>query len=282
MSKTQRTLLSLMVVLGLGGVVLAAVPTMPFDEVQPGMTGTGRTVFAGTEISTFQVEILGKLPNIGPDQNLILARCSGGPLAETGVLSGMSGSPVFIDGRLIGAVAYSWGFSKEAIAGITPIEEMLAISELSAPAPSARNGGLQVDRALLAPMTNADSLRTFFEKDLWPVLGRGPGTLALSVPLSIAGIGAAGLARVAPGLERAGFTPVQSGSYGRSAAQPPPLEPGSPIGVQLVRGDLEMTATGTVTWVDGDRVLAFGHPLFGLGPIDLPLTARPSRRCCPA
>lgn len=272
MSKTQRALLSLVVVLGLGGAVLAAVPTMPFDEVQPGMTGTGRTVFAGTEISTFQVEILGKLPNIGPDQNLILARCSGGPLAETGVLSGMSGSPVVIDGRLIGAVAYSWGFSKEAIAGITPIEEMLAISQLSAPPPGARHGGLQVDRALLAPMTSADSLRTFFEKDLWPVLERGPGTLALSVPLSIAGLGAAGLARVAPGLERAGFTPVQSGSYGRSAAQPPPLEPGSPIGVQLVRGDLEMTATGTVTWVDGDRVLAFGHPLFGLGPIDLPLT----------
>jgi hypothetical protein len=149
---------------------------------------------------------------------------------------------------------------------------MLAISKLSAPAPSARNGGLQVDRALLGTLTSADSLRTFFEKNLWPVLQRGPGTLALTVPLSIAGLGAAGLARVAPGLERAGFMPVQSGSYGRSAAQPPPLEPGSPIGVQLVRGDLEMTATGTVTWVDGDRVLAFGHPLFGLGPIDLPLT----------
>ena len=272
MSKSTRVLFSMLVVLGIGLGAHAAVPTMSFDEVQPGMTGTGRTVFAGTEISTFEVEILGKLPNIGPDQDLILARCSGGPLAETGVLSGMSGSPVVIDGRLIGAVAYSWGFSTEAIAGITPIEEMLAISRLSAAGPLARSGGLELDRAGLLRMTSAESLRSFFEDDLWPVLGRAPGTLALSVPLSIAGIGAAGLARVTPELERAGFTPVQSGSYGRAAAAAPPVEPGSAIGVKLVRGDLEMTATGTVTWVDGDRVLAFGHPLFGLGPVDLPLT----------
>jgi hypothetical protein len=271
-SKILRVLPALAVVLGLAGAAHAAVPTMPFDEVQPGMTGTGRTVFAGTEISTFEVEILGKLPNVGPDQNLILARCSGGPLAETGVLSGMSGSPVVIDGRLIGAVAYSWGFSTEAIAGITPIDEMLAISRLPAPEPGARLGGLEIDRARLVAMTSADSLRAFLEDDLWPVLERSPGSLALPLPISIAGIGSAGLARIAPGLERAGFTPVQSGSYGRSAAEPPPVEPGSPIGVKLVRGDLEMTATGTVTWVDDDRILAFGHPLFGLGPIDLPLT----------
>jgi len=271
-SKSKRILISVVIVLGLAAGAHAAVPTMSFDEVQPGMTGTGRTVFAGTEISTFEVEILGKLPNIGPDQDLILARCSGGPLGETGVLSGMSGSPVVIDGRLIGAVAYSWGFSTEAIAGITPIEEMLAISRQSTIEPSASSGGLEVDRTRLLRVTSADSLRTFFEDDLWPVLERGPGTLALSVPLSIAGIGSAGLARVAPGLERAGFSPVQSGSYGRSAAAAPAIEPGSPIGVKLVRGDLEMTATGTVTWVEGDRVLAFGHPLFGLGAIDLPMT----------
>ena len=92
------------------------------------MKGTGRTVFAGTTIETFDVEVLGKLPKIGPDQDLILARCSGGPLAHTGILAGMSGSPVFVDGKLLGAVAYSWGFTKDAIAGITPIEEMLAVA----------------------------------------------------------------------------------------------------------------------------------------------------------
>ena len=109
---------------------VAGVPTLSFDDVEAGMRGTGRTVFEGSEIATFEVEILGKLPRIGPDQNLILARLSGGPLARTGVLAGMSGSPVTIDGKLVGAVAYTWGFSKEAIAGLTPIEEMLALAEL--------------------------------------------------------------------------------------------------------------------------------------------------------
>ncbi|HXV77898.1 MAG TPA: SpoIVB peptidase S55 domain-containing protein, partial [Candidatus Polarisedimenticolaceae bacterium] len=93
--------------------VAADLQTMSFDEVRAGMRGVGRTVFSGTEVTSFDVEVVGKLPNIGPDQNLILARCSGGPLATTGVLSGMSGSPVWIDGKLIGAVAYSWGFAKE-------------------------------------------------------------------------------------------------------------------------------------------------------------------------
>ena len=100
--------------------VAAASQVLPFEEVRAGMQGTGLTVFSGTEIESFDVEIVGTLANTGPDRNLILGRLSGGPLARTGVMSGMSGSPVYIDGKLIGAVAYSWGFSKEPIAGITP------------------------------------------------------------------------------------------------------------------------------------------------------------------
>src|SRR5918995_4133869 len=106
---------------------LPAVSTlMPVDEIRPGMVGVGRTVFQGSELQDFKVEILGVLRNVqGPKRDLILARLAGGPLAQTGVAQGMSGSPVYIDGRLIGAVSYSIGaFSKEAIAGITPIEEM--------------------------------------------------------------------------------------------------------------------------------------------------------------
>src|ERR1041384_8314714 len=99
---------------------------MPLSEVKPGMVGVGRTVFQGTELQDFKVHILGVLRNIqGPGRSLILARLEGGPLAETGVAAGMSGSPVYVDGRLIGAVSYSIGaFAKEPIAGITPIEEM--------------------------------------------------------------------------------------------------------------------------------------------------------------
>ena len=248
----------------------AEVEVLSFDAVHSGMRGVGRTVFAGTEVIEFDVEIVGKLEKIGPDQNLILGRLSGGPLADTGVLSGMSGSPVMVDGKLIGAVAYSWGFAKEALAGITPIEEMLAVARLDAP-PSPRVGSLQLDRSWRSPLDSDAALRAFFLDELQPAVEHPQGALPLAVPLSVAGVGARGLGAIAPWLERAGFLPLQSGGARRGGASPP-LEPGSAIGVQLVRGDVEMTATGTVTWVDGDRVLAFGHPLFGLGAIDLPLT----------
>src|SRR4051794_35963246 len=104
----------------------AATPIMPISEIRPGMVGIGRTVFEGTKVQEFRAQILGVVENvIGTQRNLILARLEGGPLAETGVIAGMSGSPVYIDGRLIGAVSYALGsFPKEPIAGITPIDEM--------------------------------------------------------------------------------------------------------------------------------------------------------------
>src|SRR5215207_6879761 len=117
-------------VLALGVLVaspLAQVTTLPLDDVRPGMVGVGRTVFAGTKLEDFKVEILGVMRNVlAPKRNLILARLEGGPLAKTGVIAGMSGSPVYIDGKLLGAVSYSLGqFSTEPIAGITPIAEMI-------------------------------------------------------------------------------------------------------------------------------------------------------------
>ena len=109
-------------------ILRAATPQMSISEIRPGMAGVGRTVFTGTRVEEFRANILGVIENvIGPQRNLILARLEGGPLADTGVIAGMSGSPVYIDGRLIGAVSYALGsFSKEPIAGITPIEEMTA------------------------------------------------------------------------------------------------------------------------------------------------------------
>jgi hypothetical protein len=252
--------------------VRAEVPILPFDQVEPGMTGTGRTVFRGNEIEAFEVEILGKLPNIGPDQNLILGRCSGGPLAETGVLAGMSGSPVVVDGKLVGAIAYSWPFSNEAIAGITPIEEMLDIAALDSSPASIRAGSLDLGIEQLGPLRDPERVAAFMTARLRSLLRGNGSALPVSLPLSLAGFGAGGLERVAPELRQAGFMPIQAGSAGGSDLPSPSLEPGSPVGLKLVRGDLEMTATGTVTWVDGDRVLAFGHPLFGLGAVDLPLT----------
>jgi len=252
--------------------VQAAAPSiLSFKDVRPGMKGTGRTVFRGSEVETFQVEILGTLPNIGPDQNLILGRCTGGPLADTGVLAGMSGSPVFMEDKLIGAIAYSWGFSKEAIAGITPIEEMLAVAAIdekaASPRPS-RSAGPSDFARLRSPAT----VDSFFSHELTSLIPRPAAAAPISLPLAVSGFGPDGLARIAPDLIRVGFLPVQSAAAGSGRSESLPLEPGSPVGVKLVRGDVDLTATGTVTWVDGHRLLAFGHALYGLGTVDLPLT----------
>src|SRR5437762_3719206 len=106
---------------------------MSVDEIRPGMKGIGKTVFQGTKIEQFDVELLGVLKNYAPKQDMILARLSGGPLARTGVIAGMSGSPVYIDGKLIGAVAFSFPFSTEPIAGIQPIQQMLSLLDQKAP-----------------------------------------------------------------------------------------------------------------------------------------------------
>jgi len=254
-----------------GGSARAA-PVMSFDEVRPGMKGVGHTVFDGTRVETFEVEILGKLPGLGPDQDLILARLSGGPLEQTGVLAGMSGSPVLIDDRLVGAVAYSWGFAKEAVAGITPIEQMLRIADLSTPSPQ-RTGSLSPGHEDLNRLRSPARLRAFFD-DGWQSLLSARGGWPSHVPLAVSGLGPLGLARIAPQLAGAGLLPLQSGAPAGAADRTPaePMRAGSAIGLRLVGGDVEMTAMGTVTWVEEDRLLAFGHPLFGLGAIDLPMT----------
>ena len=113
---------------------LARIPSdialFPLEDVKPGMHGIGRTVFANQKMETFDVEIIGALENSAPKQTMVMARLTGGPLANTGVIAGMSGSPVYIDGKLLGAVAFGFAFSKEAIAGITPYVEMTGFSRL--------------------------------------------------------------------------------------------------------------------------------------------------------
>src|SRR2546430_941257 len=125
---------SFLAVLWVGGFLFAANQNqnfLPLKQVKPGMKGMGKTVFHGDKVEEFQVEILGVLDNIAPRQSAILARLSGGPLESTGVMGGMSGSPVYIDGKMVGAVAFSFPFSKEAIAGITPIQQMVDIFDKS-------------------------------------------------------------------------------------------------------------------------------------------------------
>jgi hypothetical protein len=251
----------------------AAPPTLPFSDVRTGMKGVGRTVFHGETVESFDVEIVGLLPNIGPGQNLILGRCSGGPLGTTGILAGMSGSPVTIDGKLVGAIAYSWGFAKDAIAGITPIEEILSVGSRDESAPRrARPAAAVAWEDALRRLRSPSEVDTFLLSRLRSLVTT-PAGVSAAVPLSVAGIDAAGLARIAPELASAGFLALQAGGGSSPAKAASPLEPGSAVGVQLVRGDVDMTATGTVTYVDGDALYAFGHPLYGLGDVDMPLTA---------
>ena len=247
------------------------VPIIPFEEIRPGMTGTGRTVFEGTTIAEFQVEILGVLPRIGPDRNLILARCTGGPLEETGILAGMSGSPIYIDGRLAGALAYGWGFARDPIAGITPIEEMLAMTGPAGPAGSPRSVVQVPGGPGLNLLLQADEMDRFFQDRLTDLVVNGAGS-RVALPVSISGFGPTGFRNLADHFGQAGLLPLQGGG-GKAEGSGGPLQPGSAIGVKLVRGDVEITATGTVTWVDRDQVLAFGHPMFSLGRVDLPMTA---------
>lgn len=262
--------------------------TYPVDDLRPGMIAVGRTVFEGERLDEFRATILGVLRNvIGPRRNLILARLEGGPLANTGVIAGMSGSPVYIDGRLVGAVSYSLGeFSKEPIAGITPFDEMVEAATLPAP----RRQAARVD--LPMPITAdglRDSLRQAFAwtrpfasspADVQVVgdgsIGAGIGTLLrpIATPLTLGGFDAGVISPIAAAFRDQGFVPVMAGGGGQAAQAvgAAPLRAGDPIGVALMSGDLELGATGTVTAVEGDRVYAFGHPFYGLGPTQFPMT----------
>lgn len=277
----------------LGAGPAAQAPLFPVDEVRPGMVGIGRTVFEGSTIQEFKVHILGVLRNVvGPRRNLVLARLEGGPLADTGVIAGMSGSPVYIDGRLLGAVSYSLGqFSKEPIAGITPIGEMVDATAMAAPAPGTR------PVAISWPPT-PDDLLSIWSHDLGRshafvddpskalLVGAAAGDVSarigtmlrpIAVPLVAAGFAADVLAPLEPALADRGWLPVSApnGPSGTSAPETSsshPLRPGDAVGVALLSGDFVLGATGTVTYVDGDRVYAFGHPMYNLGPTEFPMT----------
>ena len=260
---------------------------MPASEVQPGMTGVGRTVFKGTTIEEFQATILGVVrSNIGPQRDLIIARLSGGPLARTGVIAGMSGSPVFIENRLIGAVSYALGsFATEPIAGITPIEEMIEATARG-DAAAARIPPIPIGSDIAALSTAlADALRPAggFVPLAWPAGAEAAGVATaaslrpIALPFTVGGRNtgdAAALGRTMASFGGSGFvvTPAVPAAPQEVPAQTGPLRPGDPVGVGLITGDLQFGATGTVTDVDGDRVLAFGHPLYNVGPAAFAMT----------
>jgi hypothetical protein len=266
----------------------ASTSLMPIEEIRPGMTGIGRTVFQGTELQEFKVQVLGVLRNIqGPKRDLILARLDGGPLSDTGVAQGMSGSPVYINGRLIGAVSYSIGtFSKEPIAGITPIGEMIDATQPSRrPAAVRARLELPITRESLAAALTSTYVRLApfgnGAADLQAIglpaaAGAQLGAMLrpIATPLVMSGFEPETVDLLAGAFSQAGFAPVVTGGSHDPGlpASTEPLREGDAVGVSLIRGDLEMGATGTVTHIDGNRIYAFGHPFYNLGPAEFPLT----------
>ena len=254
------------VILAFGGVLSAQPSFFPLQDVRAGMRATGRTVFSGDRVDEFQVEILGVLDNFGPRQSLILGRLSGGPLEHTGVMEGMSGSPVYIDGKLAGAIAMAFPFAKDPIAGIRPIEEMIrAAAPLAegAPPPLPRTAAALLAGDLAAALPRPDASPA----------GQ-PRMIEIATPLAFGGFSRATLDAFAPQLRALGLEPRQAISTGgnpnAAMGDPARLKPGSMIGVQLLAGDLSLGASGTVTYVDGDRIYAFGHRFLAVGATALP------------
>ncbi len=260
----------------------------PMEDLKPGMTGTARTVFSGTKAEEFGVEILGVVPGwVGPKQDIIIGRLSGGEADRTQVFAGMSGSPVYIDGRLVGAISYAFPFSKEAICGITPIEQMIGIFEKDEDGtPSARRPRIYSFAELAAtewnpglPKSPSYTGPAGMSTDPGSPLGvlTGQTFQPIAVPVSFSGISQATLNAFAPQLLQAGLLPV---SAPVGAARPGPMKKadentllgGDSVAMHLTLGDISMAASGTVTYRDGDKIYAFGHPFLAAGSSSLPMS----------
>ncbi len=252
-------------------------------DVRPGMKGVGQTVMVGTKLEEFRVEILGVMKDVSPGRDMVLARLSGCNLEHSGIIQGMSGSPVYIDGKLLGAVAYGWEFAKDPIAGITPFSQMVQYvrSNDKKLAAEAREGAPAVASA--EPV----KLEEPWELDRIPSVGSSsgfaPGAVSggglagmrpIATPLAASGFSPRSLALLAEKLGPLGMAPMAGGAAQEDVIQKEgdrPLGPGSPLSVAMVTGDFDLSGIGTVTHVEGNRVYGFGHPMMGLGSCELPM-----------
>lgn len=254
----------------------------PLNEIRPGLRGVGRTVFEGDKIEEFQVEILGVLKNaIAPKHDVILGRLSGGLLEKAGVIAGMSGSPVYIDGKLVGAIALSFPFSKEPLTGITPIEEMLSVVPETVTAgnrpttASLSSLDFRIARAFtdptysgrLIPAANMDFA------DLSKLLGSTNSGTTLSgmrLPLRFGGFSSEVIQPYTPLFQAMGFEPTLGGALQDDTPIKGDLAPGSMISLLLMRGDLDLNIDCTVTYRQGNNLYACGHRVLLAGPTQIP------------
>src|SRR6266403_693467 len=268
---------------------------MPLDQIHEGMKGTALTVFQGVKPESMDVEVLGVMRNVnGPKGDIILIRLHGTKPEYTGVGAGMSGRPVYFDGKLAGALAIRIGeFAKEPIAGLTPIEEMLEFNALDhRPAPVRVNSPAVNSPAVNAPAVNApaanppaanSSANSPNQSGTTQTASPGEGSALpaqnysnylkpIETPLVFNGFSNETLQRYASQFAAAGIVPVMGIGSASDRKQPEPIEAGSAVSAVLVRGDMDIAATCTVTYVDPHRLLACGHPLLQFGEVDLPMT----------
>jgi len=256
---------------------------LPPEKIRPGMKGYGLSVFKGTTIEKFPITVIGVLERYDFDMDAILIRIDGGTVVrrKSGVIAGMSGSPIFINGKLVGAISFGWYFPKEPVCGVTPITAMLACTDPKRyPSPRFKTGllrpkgspvvvgGRSIHRVWVAP--NQIEAKRLSER-----LRPDEGLLVpVATPLIVSGVPRSVLPLLQRMLEPYNFLVVEGGGGKTSVpVKDAPIRPGSALGVQIVGGDIDLTGVGTVTWVEGNKVLAFGHPMMGFGEVDLPITS---------
>ena len=265
---------------------------LPLADVRPGMVGQALTVFSGTKPEPFKIKVVAIMRNFLPKQDVILIRAEDPRVEFSGIVAGMSGSPVYIDGKLMGAIAYAWSFAKEPLGGVTPIESMLAertrprrVKEETLAQGDFHRAAAPGEGAVAGAVGGSNAGAS--NVDVPSALARGMGLPSLlpsapasgearliraSVPLSVSGFTPRTFADLEQELRPTGLVALQAGGgRKRGPAAAGHVEPGSAIGVELVRGDMSTVATGTVTYVDGANVFAFGHPMFGIGEVYLPM-----------
>ncbi|HEX3101048.1 MAG TPA: hypothetical protein VHQ01_04625, partial [Pyrinomonadaceae bacterium] len=260
----------------------------PLAEIKEGMRGTAKTVFHGAASEEFNVEILGVLPNwIGPRQDMIVGRLSGANAERTFVFAGMSGSPVYIGGRLVGAISYSFPFAKEPICGITPIEQMISTVVTSTSAKTFTKSPQTFSYAELLANTwkpaysdnlvQQNTLASGFSSDSRLMAVAGETFRPIATPVAISGLSQRTIDMFAADFARVGIMPVAASGGGSTnlpmkKADETTLRGGDSIVVHLSTGDIQIAAAGTVTLRDGEKIYAFGHPFFSLGSTNLPMS----------
>lgn len=285
MNNTLRSVPRLgLALLALAGFVSAAVAGpnpgsyWQVDEIKTGMKGVGRTVVKGTKIESFGAEVIGVMRNTNPGRDMILCRLSGLDLERTGVIAGMSGSPIYVQGKLMGAVAYAWPFGKDPIAGVTPFEQMeryVASYEARDHGDKNRPTRIGLGRPVEVNGKRFDTVTVSHDfTDPQPTTSDGLWMVPLRTPLAATGMTPNSLNMLKGHLSQFGMVPMQGGAVGANVSEEErniPLQAGGALSVAMITGDFDLSGIGTVTHIEGKRVYGWGHPFFGIGTCEFPL-----------